>query len=285
MSLPGIVYLVLFRYIPIAGAQLAFKKFIARAGIWGSPWVGFQHFQKFFDSYQFSKLLGNTLILSVMQLVWSFPIPILLALMLNQMNNQRFRKVSQTILYAPYFISTVVLVGMLQVFFSVNIGIFNNMLAALGFARIEFLSDPSMFRPLYIFSGIWQSMGYNSIIYLAALTSVSPDLHEAAVVDGATKAQRILHIDLPSILPTVVIMLILSVGRMMTIGFEKAYLMQNARNLGTAEIISTFVYKIGIQQAQYEYATAIDLFNSIINLLLMTSVNYMARRVGETSLW
>ena len=285
MALPGLVYLILFRYVPMAGVQLAFKKFNAVRGIWGSPWIGWTHFEKFFNSYQFLRVLTNTLMLSVLQLLLSFPVPILLALMLNQLNRQRYKKFVQTTLYAPHFISTVVVVGMLHVFFSIGNGLVNNLLAMLGFERVNFLADPGAFRPMYILSGIWQSMGYNSIIYLAALTSISPDLYEAATVDGATKLQKVLHIEIPSILPTVVIMLILSVGRMMSVGFEKAFLMQNARNLPMSEIISTYVYKVGLQQIQYDYATAIDLFNGVINLLLICSVNFLAGRISNVSLW
>ncbi len=285
MILPGLIYLIMFRYIPIAGVQLAFKKFNAIKGIWGSPWIGFQHFEKFFNSYQFERVLTNTVLLSVLQLLLSFPIPILLALMMNQLTRQRYKKFVQTTLYAPHFISTVVVVGMLHVFFAINSGLVNSLIAALGYNRVDFLADPSKFRGLYIFSGIWQSMGYNSIIYLAALAGISPDLYEAATVDGATKFQRVLHIEIPGILPTAIIMLILATGRMMSIGFEKAYLMQNARNLATSEIISTYVYKVGLQQIQYDYATAIDLFNGVINLVLICTVNYVANRAGDVSLW
>lgn len=285
MSIPGLVYLIMFRYVPIIGAQIAFKKFIPTKGIWGSSWIGFTHFEKFFNSYQFERLLSNTLILSLLQMVISFPIPIILAVMLNQLTSQRYKKIVQTTIYAPYFISTVVIVAMLQAFFSVNSGLVNNVFAMFGKARVDYLSDPSAFRTMYIGSGIWQTAGYNSIIYLAALTSIDPTLHEAATVDGASKLQRMLHIELPSILPTAIIMLILAVGRTMSIGFEKAFLMQNARNLVVSEIISTYVYKVGLQQIQYDYATAIDLFNSIINLILICAVNHISGRVSDTSLW
>ncbi|MDL2318138.1 ABC transporter permease subunit [Eubacteriales bacterium OttesenSCG-928-A19] len=285
MTLPGLLYLIVFRYVPIAGVQIAFKKFSAVKGIWGSPWIGFAHFEKFFNSYQFERVLTNTVLLSVLQQLISFPIPILLALMLNQLTRPRYKKFVQTTLYAPHFISTVVVVSMLHVFFSIGNGLVNNLLAMMGFERIDFLADPGKFRMMYILSGIWQSMGYNSIIYLAALTSISPDLYEAATVDGATKMQKIINIEIPSILPTAIIMLILAVGRMMSIGFEKAFLMQNARNLATSEIISTYVYKVGLQQIQYDYATAIDLFNGIINLVLICTVNFIAGRVSNVSLW
>jgi putative aldouronate transport system permease protein len=290
LMLPGLIYLIVFRYFPMYGVQIAFKKFVPAAGIAGSEWVGFRHFVTFFNSYQFLRVLNNTIALSVLQLAISFPLPIVLALMLNQARWPRFKKVSQTVVYAPHFISTVVLVSMISVFFSLRTGLVNNVIAMLGGARIDFLAEPSYFRPLYILSGIWQSTGYGSVIFLAALANVSPDLHEAAVVDGASKLQRILHIDIPAIMPTAIILLIINTGRMMSIGFEKAFLMQNARNFSTSEIISTYVYKVGLLRVQYDYAASIDLFNSVINFLLIIMVNYIANRAtestfGETSLW
>lgn len=283
--LPGLIHLILFRYAPMYGVQIAFKHFIPAVGVAGSPWVGFEHFERFFVSYQFQRVLVNTITLSVLQLLFSFPLPILLALMLNQTVSAKYKKFSQTVLYAPHFISTVVLVGMINVFFTQRNGLVNNVIEILGGARVDFLSNPDTFRPLYIGSGIWASMGYNSVIYLAALTNVSPDLHEAAIVDGATKFQRIRHIDIPSIMPTAIILLIMNTGRMMSIGFEKAFLMQNPRNFETSEIISTYVYKVGLQQVKYDYATAIDLFNSVVNLILICTVNFIASKTTETSLW
>lgn len=283
--LPGLVYLIVFRYLPIYGVQIAFKNFSPAKGILDSDWIGLEHFKTFLNSYQFIRVLRNTVVLSLLQLVISFPLPIIMALMLNQINRMSFKRISQTIIYAPHFISVVVLVGMINVFFSLNTGVVNNAIEFLGGERIIFLSEPEYFRPLYILSGVWQSTGYNSIIFLAALASISPDLNEAAVIDGANKLQRILHIDIPSIMPTAIILLIINTGRMMSIGFEKAFLMQNARNYSTSEIISTYVYKVGLQQVQYDYATSIDLFNSVINFLLIITVNYIANKTSETSLW
>ena len=281
--LPTLIYLLIFNYWPMYGVQIAFRNFKPTKGIWGSPWVGMKNFDKFFHSYMFKDLLTNTIVLSVYQIVASFAFPILLALLLNYCVSNKLRKVTQMVTYAPHFISTVVLVGMLNVFLSES-GIINHLLNLLGLRFVPFLSDAGMFRHIYVWSHIWQRTGYNSVIYIAALAGVNPELHEAAIVDGANKLQRILHIDLPAIMPTAIILLIMSTGNMLSLGFEKVYLMQNDLNLGVSEIISTYVYKIGLLNAQYSYSTAIGLFNNVINLIVLLTVNKIADKLSGTSL-
>lgn len=281
--LPTFIYLLIFNYWPMYGVQIAFRNFKPTKGIWGSPWVGMKNFTKFFNSYMFEDLLSNTIILSLYQIFAAFAFPIILALLLNYCVSNRLRKVTQMVTYAPHFISTVVMVGMLNVFLSES-GIINHLLHLLGLESMPFLSDAGMFRHIYVWSHIWQRTGYNAVIYIAALAGVSPELHEAAIVDGANKLQRILHIDLPSILPTAIILLIMSTGNMLSLGFEKVYLLQNDLNLGVSEIISTYVYKIGLLNAQYSYSTAIGLFNNIINLVVLLTVNKLADKVSGTSL-
>lgn len=282
--LPALIYFIVFHYVPMYGVLIAFKDFVATKGIMGSPWVGFKHFERFFDSYQFWSLIKNTLGLSVTQLVVGFPLPIFLALMLNQMRSEKSKRFVQTVVYAPHFISVVVLAGMIYVFFSNN-GLINNMILMFGGDPISFMAKPEWFKPLYIASGVWQETGWAAIIYLAALAGVSPELHEAAIMDGANKWQRIFHVDIPAIMPTAVILLILSVGSIMNIGFEKAYLLQTPMNQPSAEIIPTYVYKMGLQQAQYSFAAAVGLFNAVINLILLVAVNKFAKRLSGTGLW
>lgn len=281
---PALIYLALFNYAPLYGIQMAFKNFRPVNGIWGSEWVGLQHFTTFFESYHFWTLLSNTLILSLYSLAAGFPIPILLALLLNYMQQQKFKKFVQTVTYAPHFISTVVFVGMIFTFFTSD-GVVNQLLNLLGISPVGFLTNPKYFRHLYVWSGVIQGMGWSSIIYIATLAGVSPELHEAAIVDGATKIQRIWHIDLPSIMPTAIILLILNAGSILSVGFEKAYLMQNSVNIDYSEIISTYVYKVGIQGAQYSYSTAIGLFNNVVNFIMILAVNRLSRHVSGTSLW
>lgn len=282
--LPSLVYLVIFHYAPLYGVQIAFRNFKPHLGIWNSKWVGWKHFETFFSSYNFSSLLCNTLGLSIFQILVSFPLPILFALILHYCTNLHFKKIIQTVSYAPHFISTVVLVGMCQLLFAVN-GPVNLVSGIFGNTPVNFLGKTELFQPIYVWSGVWQNMGWNAILYISVLTAVSPELHEAAVVDGANKFQRVLHIDIPSLLPTAIIMLILSVGNLMSLGFEKAYLLQNDANLSSSELISTYVYKIGIQKAQYSYSSAIGLFNNVINFVLLLTVNRVARSLGDTSLW
>jgi putative aldouronate transport system permease protein len=282
--LPALVYFIVFHYVPMYGILIAFKDFVATKGILGSPWVGFKHFERFFDSYQFWSLIKNTLGLSVIQLIVGFPLPIFLALMMNQIRSDKYKRFVQTVVYAPHFISVVVLAGMIYVFFSNN-GLINNLILIFGGDPISFMAKPDWFKPLYIASGVWQETGWAAIIYLAALAGVSPELHEAAVMDGANKWQRIFHVDIPAIMPTAVILLILNVGNIMNIGFEKAYLLQTPMNQPAAEIIPTYVYKMGLQQAQYSFAAAVGLFNSVINLALLIAVNKSAKKLSGTGLW
>ncbi|WP_199615221.1 ABC transporter permease [Paenibacillus alkalitolerans] len=283
--LPAVIVYLVFKYYPMYGVQIAFKDFNAGKGIWGSEWVGFEHFIRFFESYNFWSIMENTLSLSVLSLVFGFPMPIFVALMLNQMLAKRYKKFVQTVIYAPHFISTVVLVGMLHVFLSPNSGIVNHMIAFFGGEPVLFMSDEDWFRPLYVLSGIWQETGFAAIIYLAALAGVNPELHEAAVMDGASKWKRVLHVDIPGILPTIIILLVLALGNIMSVGFEKAFLMQSDLNYATSNIIPTYVYEQGIQKAQYSFSAAVGLFNSVINVVLLVAVNRIAKRLTETSLW
>lgn len=284
IALP-VAYFIIFKYIPMYGVTIAFKDFSPANGIWGSPWVGFDHFMTFFKSYNFEQILRNTIVLSLLLLLIAFPIPILVALMLNQVAQQRIKKFIQTSIYAPYFISTVVLIGMVFVFLSPNSGIVNHIIVAFGGEPILFMAKAEWFRPIYVFTDVWQNTGFSSIIYLAALAGIDPHLHEAAVVDGASKWQRVRHIDLPGIMPTIVVMFILAVGNLMNIGFEKVFLMQTDVNVDTSEIIPTYVYKIGIQRAQYSFSAAIGLFNAVINLILLVIVNQTVKKLNGNSLF
>lgn len=283
--LPSFLYLALFHYWPLYGVQIAFKDFKATEGIWGSPWVGLDHFTRFFESFQFWQLLQNTITISLYALIMGFPIPILLALILNYMTIPHFKRFAQTVTYAPHFISTVVMAGMVTLFLSPSSGLINTLLGVFGLEPVSFMQRPDLFKHIYVWSGIWQDTGWGSVIYMAALSAVSPELHEAAIVDGASKWKRIWNIDIPAILPTAVIILIMNVGSVMSVGFEKVYLLQNDANLAASEIFSTYVYKIGIQSAQYSYSTAIGLFNNVINFVLLISVNQLSRKWTGSSLW
>lgn len=283
-----IVYIILFNYIPMLGIQLAFKDFKPQLGIWGSPWVGFKQFSKFFTSYQFARVIKNTLTLSFYALFAGFPLPIILALVLNSVKSDKYKKFVQTVTYLPYFISLVVMVGILTQMLNPRIGLVSNLYSLFtGHEAADIMANPSAFPHIYVWSGIWQSMGYSSIIYIAALSGVDPELHEAAEVDGASRFQRVIHIDLPTILPTAAIMLILSAGQIMNVGFDKSYLMQNTLNISASEVISTYVYKVGIASAtnNFSYATAIDFFNSTINMTLITVVNFLSKKLGDNSLF
>ncbi|MBU5348268.1 ABC transporter permease [Paenibacillus lautus] len=285
LVIPPVLYFIIFKYLPMANAVLAFKNYNVLKGIWGSPWVGTQYFEMFFRNPAFVTLIKNTLYISFYQLIVGFPIPILLALALNEVKSARFKKTVQMVTYAPYFISTVVMVSIIMLFLSPRLGIVNTITGELGFEAVNYLGEPGMFRTVYVLSDVWQTMGYSAVIYLAALAGVDPSLYEAAKVDGANRFQKILNVDLPGILPAAVIILILSVGNIMALGFEKMYLLQNPLNLSTSEIISTYVYKIGLLNANYSFATAVGLFNSLINLVLLLVVNAIAKRASNTSLW
>ncbi len=285
LLLPALLYIVVFCYQPMYGALIAFKDFNPRLGIMGSPWAGLKYFKQFFQTSIFSKTLFNTILLSAYNLLWSFPIPIIFALLLNQVRSRNLKGFIQTVTYAPNFISVVVLVGMVTLFLAPGSGFLTGLLGKLGAKDSLYLVRPEYFRTLYIASGIWQSMGFSSIIFLAALTGVSPELHESAMMDGAGIVKRIWHINLPAILPTIVIMLIMAIGNILSIGYEKVYLLQNGMNLEVSEIISTYVFKTGIRSAQYSFATAVGLFNSVINLILLLAANIIAKKTTETSLF
>ncbi|WP_168119991.1 ABC transporter permease subunit [Paenibacillus sp. HB172176] len=285
--LPAIALIIVFNYFPMYGITVAFKDFKPYLGIMDSPWAGMKYFDRFFSMPMFSVILKNTLLLSFYTLIAAFPLPIVLALALNSTSSQPLKKIVQTITYAPHFISIVIIVGMLNIFFSPSMGIVRNLLHGLGLmdGNLDVLMNASSFPHLYVWSGVWQTLGWSSIIYLGALSSVDPALHESAVIDGASKFQRVYRIDLPLILPTIVILLILESGTIMNIGFEKVFLMQNAFNLSSSEVINTYVYKIGIREAQYSLSSAIGLFNSGINFILILLVNQISRRLGQESLW
>lgn len=284
--LPALVYIALFHYAPMYGVLMAFKNFKPIKGILGSDWVGFYNFARFFRMDMFDTLIINTLTLSVYSLAAGFVFPILLALLINTCVLRRFTRVLQTITYLPHFISMVVMVGIINLLFSPSLGMFSHLLNALGVidGPLNVLLSSRAFDDLYVWSGVWQSMGWGSIIYLAALSGVDPALHEAAILDGANKFQRVRHIDIPWIMPTMVILLILSCGNLMNVGFEKVFLMQNAMNLDVSEIISTYVYKMGILNAQYSFSAAVGLFNSVINMALLLAVNALSKRLGDTGL-
>lgn len=283
--LPTLLYILIFCYVPMYGVLMAFQDYSPALGIMKSPWVGLEHFMRFFRSPQFWNIIGNTVGVSLYTLIVSFPFPIILALVLNYLKFEKFKKLSQMITYAPHFISTVVLVGMLIIMLSPRSGIVNTIISMLGGEKIFFMAEPGWFKSIYVWSGVWQSAGWGSIIYLAALASVDSSTHEAALIDGANKLQRIWYIDLPSLLPTITILFIMNTGNMMSVGFEKVYLMQNALNISSSEVISTYVYKVGLMDTQFSFSTAVNLFNSVINLTLLVIVNTITKRLNNSSLW
>ncbi|MGG4205706.1 ABC transporter permease subunit [Paenibacillus jamilae] len=278
--LPSIILTVIFKYVPMYGSIIAFKNFSPRKGILGSEWVGFEHFQRFLSSPNFYDILMNTLKLSAYGLILGFPVPIILALMLNLIRGAKLKKNIQLIVYAPNFISVVVVAGMLFVFLS-PAGIVNALVTTFTGKPISFMTDPAYFRTVYILSGIWQTAGWSSIIYVATLANVDPQLHDAATIDGASLMKRIFHIDLPALKPVMAVLFILAAGGIMSIGYEKAYLMQTALNTPTSEIIATYVYKVGLQSGDYAYSTAIGLFNSVINVVLLIFVNTVVKKLNE----
>lgn len=284
MLLPAVILVIMFNYAPLYGLQIAFKNYKVSLGVGGSPWIGLKNFTDFFQSYYFGTLLKNTLLLSLYTLVVGFPIPIIIALILNELKGN-FKKFTQTVLYAPHFISVVVLVSILNAMLSPSQGVVNTILEMFGMERNYFMANPEYFRHLYVWSGVWQGMGWGAIIYLAALSGVDPSLHEAADMDGATRIQKIIHINLPAIMPTIIIMLILRMGEIASVGYEKVYLMQNSMNVETAEVISTYVYKRGIINSNYSFSTAVDLFNNVVNVILVLIANEISKRVSETSLF
>lgn len=277
-------YYIIFHYWPMYGIIIAFKDYNIVKGIIGSPWVGFEHFKKFlFDPY-FWKLVRNTLLINIYGLIWSFPAPIILALLLNEVRNQKFKRFVQSVSYLPHFISTVVVCGMIVNFLSTD-GLINNLLGSFGIKPMQFLMLPEWFRTIYIGSGIWQGVGWGSIIYLAALSAVDEELYEAAIIDGANRWKQLIHITIPSIKPTISVMLIMNLGRLMSIGFEKIILLYTGPTYETADVISTYVYRRGLLGSDFSYATAVSLFQSLVGLILLYSANRVSKSIGETSLW
>lgn len=283
LLLPSLVLLIVFKYAPMYGVQIAFRDYRASAGIWGSEWVGLQWFRKFFNSYNSWRMISNTIFLSLQLMLWTFPIPIILALMLNQVKHNHFKKVVQTVIYAPHFISVLVLTGMLRIFLSPSGGLINLIIQAFGGESIFFLGAASWFRPVYVTSSIWQDAGWGTIIYLATLAGVDLQLYDAAKVDGASTLKRILHIDIPTLAPTIIIMLIMSFGNLMNIGFEKAYLLQTDLNKAASDIIAIYVYEQGILKSQYSFSTAVGLFNTLVNIILLLIVNKISQKVSDIS--
>ena len=285
LLLPTLFFIILFSYAPMYGLLLAFKDFNPRVGIWQSEWAGLKYFHQFFQTSIFLTTLRNTIVLSVYSLVFAFPAPIIFALLLNQVRKSRVRRFIQTVTYAPNFISVVVLVSMIVMFLSPTSGFLSGLLVTFGARDNLFLNRPEYFRPVYIISGIWQSMGFSAIVYLAALTGVNPELHESAMIDGASILKRIWHIDIPSILPTILILLILAIGNILSVGYEKVFLLQNGMNLSVSEVISTYVFKTGVRSAQYSFATAVGMFNSVVNFILLVTANALSKKTTQISLF
>ncbi|ULL14965.1 sugar ABC transporter permease [Paenibacillus sp. H1-7] len=284
MVLPVVAYYLIFHYGPMYGLQIAFKDFSPGQGITGSPWIGFRHFQEFFESYYFWRLIRNTVLINIYELLFGFPAAILLALLLNEIRSTIFKRSVQTISYLPHFISIVVVVGMMVDFLARD-GLINQLIGLLGLDSIAFFREPAWFRFLYVSSGIWQGVGWGSIIYLAAIANIDPTLYEAAKIDGAGRLKQVLHITIPGIMPTIVILLILNMGSMMTVGSEKVLLMYNPQTYETGDVISTFVFRKGILEANYGYTAAVGLFNSVISFTLIVLSNTISKRVSENKLW
>lgn len=282
---PSIILLIMFAYIPMLGLVIAFKDYSPANGILNSPWVGFKYFTQFFNSVQFGTTMMNTLKISIYSILVGFPLPILLALLCNQLRTGKFKKVFQVTTYLPHFISTMVMCGMIILFLSPNSGLIANIFKSLGWTMPNLLSKPESFAGVYVWSDVWQHIGWDSIIYLAALSAIDPTYYEAATMDGASRIQKILNIDLPLLLPTAMILLILRAGSLLSIGFEKVLLLQNPLNLAGSEVISTYVYKVGMINFQYSYSTAIGLFNTVVNLIILLSVNWFSKRYTKTGLF
>jgi putative aldouronate transport system permease protein len=283
--IPAVVFYIIFKYVPIYGLQMAFRDFSPVFGFWKSPWVGLENFRRFFNAADWRGVIRNTLVVNLFSLLIGFPVPIILAIMLHHTANQAFKKTVQMITYAPYFISNVVLVGMLYVLFSPSTGIVNTLMGKLGAAPVFFMGRSELFVSMYVGSGIWQGAGWSAVVYIAALSGVSPELHESAVIDGANKLQRIWYVDLPSILPAIITMFLLQVGHLFSVGFDKVFLMQNPLNLTASEVISTFTYKRGILDGDFSFSTAVGFMESTINFVLLTLFNRIAKAVSGSGLW
>nr|WP_243647122.1 ABC transporter permease subunit [Scopulibacillus darangshiensis] len=284
MLLPVVAYFLIFHYGPMYGVQIAFKNYDVTKGFLGSPWVGFEHFVEFFKSYYFWRLIRNTLLLSLYSLIFVFPAPIIFALLLNEIRNMKFKRLTQTITYLPHFISLVVVVGILVDFLSPQ-GLINQILSVFGVDVTNYLQEAGWFRTIFISSEVWQTVGWGSIIYLAAITNVNPQLYEAAKIDGAGRFRQIIHVTIPGILPTITILFILQLGSLMTVGYQKIILLYNPLTYETADVISTYIYRKGILDASYSYSAAIGLFDAVINFGILVLANRISKKVGETSLW
>jgi putative aldouronate transport system permease protein len=283
--LPGILVVFIYHYIPLYGVVIAFKKYTARRGIFGSQWVGMANFERFFRSAYAGTIIWNTIVLSAYSIVTSFPIAMLLALTLNAFRHQKYRRTIQAVTYAPFFISTVVMCGMITLFLSPRVGVINTIIRSLGGDAINFMGKAAYWRHIYVWTGVWQRMGWNSIIYFAALSGVSPDYHEAAIVDGATKFQRVRHIDIPFLIPVATILLILNFGEFFNVAFDKAFALQNDLNKSVSQIISTYVYQLGLIDNDASFSTAVGLFNSAVNAALLITVNWGANKISGNSLF
>ena len=282
---PVVAYFIVFQYLPMLGVQIAFKNYSFRRGIWGSKWVGFEHFTRFFNSYYSVEVIYNTLMISLYSLVVRTPLPIILALLMNEVSCKWYRRTVQTVTYAPYFISTVVMCSMIILFLSPDAGIINTVIEACGGEKQYFMAMPGAFKTIYVMSSTWQFTGWDAIIYMAALSGIDPQLHEAAMIDGAGRFRRIWHINIPGIMPTIVVLLIMSCGTLMSVGFEKIFLLQNDLNRSASDVISTLVYRQGLEKRDFSYSTAVNLFNSVVNCILLVAVNAIAGKLGETTLW
>lgn len=286
MILPAALYILIFCYGPMYGLQLAFRDYNFSKGITGGDWVGFKYFIQYFQSPMFFPTIRNTFVIAFFSLICGFPIPIILAIAINAVKGARWKRTVQTVVYLPYFISTVVLVAMLQILLSPTTGVLSNALRTVGLVgeKTNLLGDPSAFVPVYVISGIWQSAGWNSIIFIAALAAVDGQLYDAAKVDGANRWQQVWHVELPAILPTIIILLIMNMGGILSVGFEKTYLMQNSMNKGVSEVISTYVYNVGLKSSQFSFGSAVGLFNTVVNFVFLVLANQISRRVANISL-
>lgn len=287
MVILPVLYYIVFSYLPMAGLVMAFERYSPGPGkgIFGSPWVGFKWFIDFFKSIYFTRVVGNTLIISILDIIFGFPMPIIFALLVNEINNKHSKKIIQTISYFPHFVSTVIICGLIFDLFSSDLGLINQILVSFGKEKIAFLSDPAWFRPIYVGSSIWQTCGWGSIIYLASLSGIDSEIYEAARIDGATRFKQLIYITLPSLVPTIMTLLILRMGQVMSVGFEKVLLLYSAATYSTSDVISTYVYRRGILESQYSFGAAVGLFNSVINFILVISANKLSKKLTETGLW
>ena len=283
--LPALIYYAIFHYAPMYGALIAFQEYNPFRGMSGSPWVGFTHFEAFFGGVFFFRLLRNTILLSLYGLIFGFPMPIIFALLLNEVKSKKYRSTIQSLSYMPHFVSTVIICGLILQFLAPNTGLIAGIFEFFTQSPVDLLANPGWFRPIYIISGIWQGMGWGSIIYFAALSTINPSLYEAADIDGASRLQKMFHISLPGLLPTIITLLILDLGRILNVGFEKVLLLYRTTTYETADIISTYVYRSGLINQQFSFAAAVGLFNSLVGLVLVLASNYAARRIANQSLW